>query len=812
MPERLRRRERGGLPSRRIPPAPGASPLLATWANVPANTRMPIPPAAALFHPIPSWQALRGPIRWRPRGCAGAGRSIALACALAIALATDAVAQSPAPGPQTRAPLGRPKVCLVLSGGGARGAAHIGVIKVLEELRVPIDCITGTSMGSLVGGAYASGMSVPEMEALIETITTSVLFKENPPRQEESIRRKEDDRSVLFGLELGVRDGQVMLQKGAVSGIQLEAVLRRLSKVQGSRSFNDLPIPYRAVATDLVNGKAVVLDSGDLPRVMRASMSVPGVIAPAQIDDLLLVDGGLTNNLPVDVARAMGADLVIAVNLGTPLLTREQLGSVLGVTGQMINILTEQNVRASLASLRPGDILIEPALGDFSAGDFDHLPRTVPIGEAAARAAAPKLAALSLAPEAYAALRQRQVAPPSGPSGTVAEIRFPGLTRVNPDSLLDFLDLKPGDPIDQDRLDRDLRRLYGSGDFEHVDYQVVEEAGRQIVSISAVEKTWGPNYLRFGLGLQSDFKGANYFNLAASYRKTWQNALGAEWRTDVQMGQVAFLSTEWYQPLGTRNGLFIAPRATILRRSLDIYAESDRIARYDLRTYYGSVDLGAAFTRYGEVRVGIVAGRSSASLDTGPPQFAPVHTSIPRGAFTLRAVVDQLDSANFPREGFAASVDLFASTKALGANDEYVRWDVHAIGAKSWGRHSVSAMVRSAGAASGDVLPAYDLVQWGGFLQQSGLPAGALLGQRLAFGRVVYTYRAREQRLLEGLYVGASAEVGKMDTPVVPGNLTGTLFSGALFLGADTPIGPVYLGYGIATGGNRSAYLFLGRP
>ncbi|MEO8486348.1 MAG: patatin-like phospholipase family protein [Betaproteobacteria bacterium] len=343
-----------------------------------------------------------------PLGTTGRRRHAFSRLVLAGAIAALVAAPLPLqaqPSPTTepaRTPPGRPKVCLVLSGGGARGAAHIGVLKVLEEMRVPVDCIAGTSMGSLVGGAYASGMSLPEMEALIKTITTSLLFHESPPRQEETVRRKEDDRSVLFGLELGLRDGEFLLQKGVVSGIQLEAVLRRLSKIQGSPRFDDLPIPFRAVATDLVNGRAVVFDRGDLPRVMRASMSVPGAIAPAQIGDLLLVDGGLTNNLPVDVARAMGADIVIAVNLGTPLMKREQLGSVLGVTGQMIGILTEQNVRASLGMLRPTDILIEPALGNFSAADFDHLPSTVPIGEAATRAAAARLSPLRSATRSFA--------------------------------------------------------------------------------------------------------------------------------------------------------------------------------------------------------------------------------------------------------------------------------------------------------------------------------------------------------------------------------------------------------------------------
>jgi NTE family protein len=749
------------------------------------------------------------PTTHRRRGARRA--AIAAAFATLAAIAGPGAAQAPAPSPAAAAPT-RPKVCLVLSGGGARGAAHIGVIKVLEELRVPIDCIAGTSMGSLVGGAYASGMSVPEMEALIRDITTALLFKEKPPREEEAMRRKLDDRSILFELELGLRGGEVLLQKGVVSGVQLEAVLRRLSKVRGSANFDELPIPYRAVATDLVTGKAVVFDHGDLPQVMRASMSVPAVIAPAQIGDLLLVDGGLTNNLPVDVVRAMGADVVIAVNLGTPLMKREQLGSVLGVTGQMINILTEQNVRASLALLKPGDVLIEPALGGFSAGDFDHLPTTVPIGEAAARAMAPRLAALSMAPAAYAELRGRQRAPPTAPAGVVADIRFPGLARVNPDTLLDYLDTKPGEPLDEARLDRDLRRIYGLGDFEHVDYQLIEEAGKQVVAINALEKSWGPDYLRFGLGLQSDFKGENAFNLAASYRRTWLNALGAEWRSDVQVGQVTYLTTEFYQPLGSRNGLFIAPRATILRRNLDLFAEDARIASYNLRTYYASLDLGASFTRYGETRIGLAFGRSSATLDTGAPSFEPDPNKVARAGATFRAIVDQLSSASFPREGYAASVDVFASLKGLGARDDYTRYDFNALGSRSWGRHTLGAAVRFAGRATGDELPAYDLVQWGGFLQQSGLPAGALLGQRLSFGRAVYSYRLLEQRLLDGFYVGASAEVGRMDQPIVPGNLTGTLVSGAVFFGADTVIGPVYLGYGYTSGGFRSAYFFLGRP
>jgi len=318
----------------------------------------------------------------------------------------------------------RPRVCLVLSGGGERGAAHIGVLKVLEEYRVPVDCIAGTSMGALVGAAYATGMRTAEMERLVGELSTELLFKEKPPRAELSARRKQEDQFNFIGPEVGLRDGQIFLQKGVVSGIQLETVLRQLSRARGYRRFDELPIAFRAVATDLVTGRAVVFGDGELATVMRASMSVPGLIAPTEIGDMLLVDGGLINNLPVDIAREMRADIVIAVNLGTPLLPRKALGSVVGVTEQMLFILTEQNVRASIATLTPRDVLIEPDLGDFSFGDFDHLAKTIPIGEAAARKVAGFLSRLSLPASEYAALRARQLAQIPSDARPVDEVRF----------------------------------------------------------------------------------------------------------------------------------------------------------------------------------------------------------------------------------------------------------------------------------------------------------------------------------------------------------------------------------------------------
>ncbi len=705
----------------------------------------------------------------------------------------------------------RPRVCLVLSGGGARGAAHIGVLKVLEELRVPVDCIAATSMGSIVGGAYASGLPLSEMETLVGGITSNRLFVERPPRQDLAMRRKMDDRSILFGVELGLRDGELKLPKGIVSGVQLESVLRGLVRTPGYHRFDDLPIPFRAIATDLETGKAVVIDDGEVAEAMRASMSVPGAIAPAEQRGRILVDGGLTDNLPVDVARAMGADVVIAVNLGTPLLKREGLASVLGVTSQMINILTEQNVRASLALLGPGDILIEPELGDFSATDFDGLAKAVPIGEAAARKAAPRLAALSLPPREYAALQAARTAA-APPALAVDEIRFAPMTRVNPDVPRGWMQTKAGEPVKPETIDHDMRRLFGTGDFERVGYSIVEERGRRVLMVDAVEKSWGPDYLKLGLGLGTDFRGDDFFNAAASYRKTWINPLGAEWRTDLQVGNTSFANTEFYQPLFVSRSLFVAPRAEAGRRTMDVFQGLDRIARVNVRSRLVALDLGSEFTRFGELRVGAMAGSLDATQQTGPPGLVHPTGRISQGGYETRLIFDQLDSANFPRSGYAGRIEGFRATPALGSDVSYARVEADAVTAVSSGRHTVQFAAKGGAPIGSDPIPPYDQFVWGGLLQQSGYPRGALTGQRLVFGRAVYYYKLATQRFFEGAYAGFSLEAGHLSSPLVPGGVEGTLKSGALFVAVDTPVGPVYLGYGRAAGGSSAAYFYLGRP
>lgn len=707
----------------------------------------------------------------------------------------------------------RPKICLVLSGGGARGAAHIGVLKVLEEYRVPIHCIIGTSMGAVVGAAYATGTTIPEMNNLTKVINTQILIKENPPREELSITRKIDDYGIFIGPELGVTGGKISIGRGLVSGVQLETILRKLSKAKGYRHFDELPIPYRAVATDLLTGQPVVFSEGELANVMRASMSLPGVMVPAQFDNMLLVDGMLTSNLPIETARAMGAEVIIAVNVGSPLLTRNEISGVLGVANQMVNILTDQNVYDSLKLLKPTDILISPDLGKFVTSDFDDLPKIAPLGEVAARKVSKQLEALSLPEEEYLTLRARQTKPIPPDLDPVKKIKFVNLKRVNADYLQSLMSTQANKPIIQEALDRDMRWLYGTGDFEHVNYKLIQDNDNQrILEVEATEKPWGPDYLRFGLGLASDFQGGAYFNLLASYRKTWLNKLGGEWRTDVQVGQMSRLISEFYQPVDTKQYFFVAPHILAERYGITVYQKRDRVASYDVFSAVSGVDLGSMFFRYGQLRIGFEKGFIEPKLDTGLESYSPGDKHVSQGAFTAKLILDQIDSVHFSRYGWRAVAKLYNANSVLGADDIYTKWEADASAVYSINAHTLNLGLRAGGKMGTHNIPRYDLFRWGGFLEQSGYKTDQLIGENLKFGRLMYYHRVMRGTLFEGAYAGLSLEAGKVGNPLIQDNPSGLLKSASIFFAIDSPLGPVYLGYGRAKDSNNSFYFYLGRP
>lgn len=727
-------------------------------------------------------------------------RALRLACAaLSLTLAAAALAQDRPP-----------KIGLVLSGGGARGGAHLGVLKVLEELHVPVDVIVGTSAGAIVGAAYASGLRVEEIEAEMRQLRTETIVHD-VARTDLPVRRKDDEARNYIGPEFGLSASGLSLPKAAVSGVALEAVLRRLTARQRSDAFDALPIPFRAVATDLATAEMVVLERGSLATAIRASMALPAIVNPVELDGRLLVDGGVSRNLPVDVARALGAQIVIAVNIGTPMRGRSELNSLLSVTDQMTRFLTTQNVQRSLAELRSDDVLITPELGDVDSTDFDRTLEATAAGERAARALGERLRALSLPLAQYAALRAgRAAAGAQGPM--VGEVQVRGTQRVNPQTVRAALSTQPGQPLDAARADADMRRLYGSGDFERVSYVLSElPDGRRVFTADVSERAWGPHYLRIGLGLASDFDGNANYNLLVTTRSTWLNRLGGEWRNDLQTGQTDLVRTEWHQPLDAAQSFFAATHAQLLREPFDVFATDRRIGRYRRSSEAVGLDAGLAMGLPGELRFGVSRGRVRLRTDTG---IVSGSTLVPRAdtaGLSARLRFDTLDSLRFPRQGYALDAHLFRSQPALGADDRYGKLSVSLLGAASIAAHSLRAALFDTRSAGSGAMPDYELTSLGGFLRLSGYPNGRFLATESRLGRLVYTWRIAAPGLLDGAYLGASVEWGRITD--VLGTYTGVPLRGnALFVAVDTPVGPIYLGHGRSSRGEQATYFYLGLP
>lgn len=711
-----------------------------------------------------------------------------------------------------------PRIGLVLSGGGARGSAHIGVLKVLEELRIPIHSIAGTSMGALVGGVYASGLPLEEMERRVTGVDWGDLFTDDPPREEWPARRKQESYRPTWDFTIGVRDGEVRLPKGTLAGQKVQLFFADLARnAEGLQHFDAFPIPFRAVATDLENGAMRVFDHGPLPVAMRASMSVPGLFAPMETEGHIYVDGGLVRNLPVDIARAMGAEVIIAVNLGSSYLKAEQLGTMIGVLGQMIAILTEDNVKTSLQQLDPKkDVLIVPELGDITAADFKRAREAIAIGEAAARTMAPQLARYRLSESEYAAWRQEHFGPRKPEREHIDEVRIAGIQQVNPSVFNPLKSQFTGQDLNRAELDHEIQRLYGQGDFERISYQYKPDTRGNLLILDAVEKSWGPGYLSFGLGLASDMQGDQRFGIRGTYRRTWINELGADWTSEITLGNEPRLYTEFYQPFRLDRAGFVAASLDLGVTPLSIYEGRRRIARYNVLRQRLGADLGSSFNNHWEWRLGPYLGLNQAKVDTGE-NFLPEGTAIDSG-IRMSLLEDSLDSAFAPRQGSLFMLNLLNPLEAMGADYQFSRLEGRWIGAYSFEADTFIANLR-AGTSFGQSMPYYDQFALGGFLNLSGYPNERFRGNELMFGSLIYYRRIASLTppLGRGIYAGGSLEVGRLrDLDLLgedqqPLNPEKTRYGGSLFIGADSWLGPAYLGWGVSGEGTSSIYFLLGR-
>jgi NTE family protein len=393
----------------------------------------------------------------------------------------------------------------------------------------------------------------------------------------------------------------------------------------------------------------------------------------------------------------------------------------------------------------------------------------------------------------------------------IDEVRIVGLQRVSPELFESVVDTHAGKPLDRAQLESDLNRLYGRGEFERINYRIAREDGRNLLIVDAVEKAWGPGYLSFGLGLTSDFQGDSRFGLRASYRQTWINDLGGEWLTQVNLGNEPQLYSEFYQPIAGAPNAFVAPYLDLGKVPLGVYQGDDRVARYDIARHRVGVDLGTTFGSFAELRLGLLFGNVDADVDTGSPLVPEVHNT--ESGLRARLLHDTRDSGAIPRSGSFAVVDLFAPMEALGADEEYIRTEIQAVKALSSGPSTLVANLRG-GTAFGDAMPYYDQFPLGGFLKLSGYANEQFRGNEYAFGSLVYQHRLATLTppLGKGLYVGGSLEIGRQWDVIESLNPSETRYGGSLFFGADTWLGPFFVGFGLSGEGDNTGYVTLGRP
>jgi NTE family protein len=703
----------------------------------------------------------------------------------------------------------RPRIGLVLGGGGARGFAHVSVLKELERLHVPVDCIAGTSAGAMIGGLYASGMSAADIETFVNTVDWGKALNDSLARPERPFRSKRDDELGMLGAKPGLSKSGVKLAPGVLAGENIQLVLERVTQpVARVQDFDHLPIPFRAVATDVNTGDKVVIDHGDLADAMRASMSIPALFRPVKIDGRVLVDGGLSSQLPVDEARAMGADIVIAVDVGTPLGTLDDGASAIAFAEQVTNLMTVKNTRASIALLGPRDILIQPEFGDVvRTEDFRKVAESMAIGQRAMVAVSTKLAALSQ-PEADFQLRRtaqtkRDMTPP-----VIEFIRLDNKSRYSDAMLLARLDVKVGQPLDQIRLEDSLLHIYGLDTLDKVVYDVVEENGKTGIVVKVLPHAYGPNYLETGLSFSADFSGDFLFNFRGGVLRAPLDSLGGQARVIAQIGSEPGVRLEVNQPLDKRGRFFVGGKSSFESPRVSIFDDhGNRTTVYQLPSYGLEAYAGREFGSVGAATIGWRRRRGEQTVVTGSPDLPNVDFDV--GEVWWSLTEDRLDSLDLPRNGSYVSLGGLYSRRSLGADVDFDQLDFDAVYARAIGVHSGFAGLRYHETTRGEA-PFQSLYRLGGVTRFSGYRPNELVAQNYALAYAGYTYELGRV-LNRSAILGGTVEYGEVwqhDQSLGDGRRE---LDGSVYFGFDSWLGRLLFGYGFREGGNGTMFMELGR-
>ena len=701
----------------------------------------------------------------------------------------------------------RPKIGLVLSGGGARGFAHIGVLKVLEENNVPIDYVVGTSMGSIIGGLYAIGLTPEEIEHGVKGIAWDKVFDDFAYREYKTFRRKQDDFDFFNIHRVGINDDGLQLSPGLIEGQQIEIALDRLAYPGFHiNDYDKLHIPFRAIATNIENGEPFVIKSGNIARAMRASMSIPGALPPITIDDTLLVDGGIANNVPIDIVREMGADIVIVVDVSAPLSKKEDIKSSVDVTGQLTTILTRRVADIQLKTLKDRDVLIVPGATEITSSDFDKYPELIKAGEESATRSIDTIQELSLPYDDY--------------SDHMASL--PKIANKNP--VIDFIDIhnntslkdevmqvrihqKTGEPLDIPQLEEDLSYIYGLDFSSSVVYSLEKRDGKTGLVIYVRGREWAHSSLQFGLSIKSETNVGALTNIDAAYTKNNLNDLAGEFRATAGIGSEPELSAEIYQPLNVNLDFFVSAKAglhtTIFPNTIN--NKVDSIERFH-RTYI-DLSTGKILDQTTQFTFGYFHSDGYTDTISGNSLFSD--GDFREGLLYASVFHDSLDNLSFPNTGFFGGLGFKASQEKLGADSDYEQIQLILSGAGTYRRYTVFTRAILETTINEDA-PFNALFRRGGFLELSGSLDRELAGQNFSLIEAAFYKRLGNITFLP-IYTGFSIETGNAWNRLSDISAENAIFAGSIFIGADTFIGPLYMAFGFNDDGQQALYFNIGQ-
>jgi NTE family protein len=740
---------------------------------------------------------------------------LSLPALFALFLTCPCFAQEPpAPPPESTAPAvdpkpapsNRPKIGVALEGGGALGEAHVGVLKWFEEHQIPIDYLAGTSMGGLVGGIYATGKPAAQLQEILRTANWPLLLGGGTPYEDLSFRRKEDARAVPNSVQVGLKHGAA-LPPGLNTGHQINLLIdRETIDYSNIPSFDDLPIPFRCVSTELISGQAYVFQSGSLSDAMRATISIPGVFAPVRQGDRIFVDGGMVDNLPTDVVRKMGADVVIAVHLQLSPASAKEIQGAFSVLGRSVAlVIAETEIRGMAGA----DLMVNANVAEYSSADYQKTEQLIQRGYDAAQEKAQILKAYSLDDSAWAEYLQQKKSRVRGAQGAPEFILVEGVDPEGKKNIENLLKNFVGKPLDTKSLDHVLTRLTGVGRYDSITYSVVNDGNQSGLSIRVHEKTYAPPFLLPFVEINGSEPQDVDFTMGA--RITAMDVWGyrSEWRTDLKFGATYGIASELYRPFQPLGKWFFAPFVNAAQTNFKVYKNSDPRAIYRLDNVLAGVDLGYSLSRFNEIRVGYGVGYQDYALRLGIPDFASTSGRV--GSFHARYLLDHTNEAVIPTRGvfLRASYDWFdttpISTHAYPSLEVLVQYfqPVSSAGSLFFTANGASAFGHSSPGA-----PIYFL---GGVGRLSAYGLNELIGNQYFIGRTGYLHKVFTLPPFVGkqVYLTGFAEVGKMyGDPFHAPKLSGDVAGGVL---AETFFGPILLGGSIGDTGHQKWFFQLGR-